>query len=111
MYYCKLITARPCELLHVGLCGSMRIRSITSKSYILVTVDDFLDLCGLIFLREKREALKPFSKLCKGMQTLLNLPIVSVRSDHGRKFDQLGFDSFCEKYGITHNFSAPRIPQ
>ena len=45
------------------------------------------------------------------MQTQLNLSIVSIRSDHGREFDQLGFNSFCEKYGITFNFLAPRTPQ
>ena len=45
------------------------------------------------------------------MQTLLSHPIVSVRSDHGRELDQLDFDSFCENYGITHNFSAPKTPQ
>ena len=26
-------------------------------------------------------------------------------------FDQLGFDSFCEKYGITNNYRAPRTTQ
>ena len=55
--------------------------------------------------------MKPFSKCCKEKKTLLNLPIVSVRSDHEREFDQLGFESFYEKYVITHNVSTPRTPQ
>ena len=63
------------------------------------------------FLTEKDEALKPFLKCCKEMQTLFHLPIVLVRSDHGREFDQLGFDSFHGKYEITHNFSTRRTPQ
>ena len=70
----------------------------------------FLDKRGLIF-KGKSEALKSISKFCKEMQTLLNFPIVSVRSDHGTQFDQLGFNFFCEKYGITHNFSAPSTPK
>ena len=70
-----------------------------------------LDLRGLIFLKDKSEALKPFSRRCKEMQTQLNLLIVSIRSDHGRELNQLSFNFFCEKYGITHNFSAPRKPQ
>ena len=41
----------------------------------------------------------------------MNLPIVLVRSDNGRECDQLGFQSFCEKYGISHNFSTPGTPQ
>ena len=51
-----------------------------------------------------------FSKRCKELQALLNLPIVLLRSDHGRELDQLGFDSFYERYGVTHNFSTPRTP-
>ena len=33
-------TSRPCKLLHIDLCGPMRVQSIRGKSYILVTVDD-----------------------------------------------------------------------
>ena len=89
----------------------MRVRSIRGKSYILVTVDDYSRFTWVDFLKDKGKALKPFSRRCKEMQTQLNLPIVSIRSNHGREFDQPGFDSFCEKYGITHNFSAPRTPK
>ena len=59
----------------------------------------------------KDENLKPFLRRCKEIQTLLNLSIILVRSDHGKEFDKLGFDSLCEKYGIIHNFSASRNPQ
>jgi transposase InsO family protein len=103
--------SRPCELLHIDLCGPIREQSIRGKSYILVTVDDYSRLTWVDFLKDKCEALKPFSRRCKEMQTQLNLPPVSIRSDHGREFDQLSFDYFSEKYGITHNFSAPRTPQ
>ena len=104
-------TTRPIELLHIDLCGSMRIKSSRGKQYILVVVDDYSRYTWVSFLRKKSEALHDFSKHCKELQTLKNLPIVSVRSDHGKEFDQLKFDLFCEKYGISHNFSAPRTPQ
>ena len=104
-------TTRPIELLHIDLCGPMRIKSPKGKQYILVTVDDYSRYTWVSFLREKSEALQEFSKLCKELQTLKNLPIVSVRSDHGKEFDFLKFDIFCSKYGISHNFSAPRTPQ
>ncbi|GJY34031.1 retrovirus-related pol polyprotein from transposon TNT 1-94 [Tanacetum coccineum] len=39
-------------------------------------------------------------------------PIVSIRTDHGREFDnEVQFRAFCDANGITHNFSAPRTPQ
>ena len=79
--------AHQCELLHIDLCGPMRVRSIRGKSYVLIKVDDFSRFTWVNFSKEKGEALKQFSKRCKEMQTLLNLPIISVRSDHGREFD------------------------
>nr|GEU55561.1 retrovirus-related Pol polyprotein from transposon TNT 1-94 [Tanacetum cinerariifolium] len=36
----------------------------------------------------------------------------SIRTYHGREFDnEVQFGEFCNANGITHNFSAPRIPQ
>ena len=37
--------------------------------------------------------------------------IVAIRSDHVSKFDNSLFERFCNENEITHNFSAPRIPQ
>ena len=76
-----------------------------------MTVDDYSRFTWVDFLKDKGEALKLFSRRYKEIQTQLNLPIVLIKRDHGKEFDQLGFDSFCEKYGITHNVSAPRTPQ
>ena len=104
-------TSRPIELLHIDLCGPMRIKTPKGKQYILVVVDDFSRFTWTFFLKEKSEALQNFIDLCKELQTLKNLPIVSVRSDHGKEFENLKFDLFCSKYGISHNFSAPRTPQ
>ena len=37
--------------------------------------------------------------------------VEKVRSDHGGQFENEPFESFCEKYGIVHEFSYPRTPQ
>ncbi|XP_070008199.1 uncharacterized protein [Nicotiana sylvestris] len=37
--------------------------------------------------------------------------LASIRSDHGTEFKNSKFVEFCDKNGIDHNFSAPRIPQ
>ena len=39
------------------------------------------------------------------------MKILKVRSDHGGEFEKEPFESFCEKHGIFHDFSSPRIPQ
>ncbi|GJZ38561.1 retrovirus-related pol polyprotein from transposon TNT 1-94 [Tanacetum coccineum] len=48
----------------------------------------------------------------KKIQNQLGSTIVSIRTDHGREFDnEVQFGEFCNANGITHNFSAPRTPQ
>ena len=39
------------------------------------------------------------------------MSIVKIRSDHGKKFENARFDSFCEKNGIKKEFSARKTPQ
>ena len=36
--------------------------------------------------------------------------ITCIRSDHGREFENIDFEDYCNKHGINHNFSALRTP-
>ena len=95
----------------LDLCGPMRVKTPKGKQYLFVIVDDFSRFTWVLFLREKLEALAKFSKLYRVPTISKNLPIASIRSDHGREFDKLEFSIFCDKHGISYNFSAPRTPQ
>jgi len=37
------------------------------------------------------------------------MKILKVRSDHGGEFENEPFGTFCEKHGIIHEFSSPRL--
>ena len=37
--------------------------------------------------------------------------ISCIRSDHGREFENVEFESFCDEQGIEYTFSTPRTPQ
>jgi len=37
--------------------------------------------------------------------------ILKIGSDHGGEFENESFETFCEKFGIVHEFSSPRTPQ
>ena len=95
----------------MDLCGPIPIQSLGHNKYIFVIVDDYSRFTLVSFLKEKNEAFKEFSKLCKQLQVQTNSQIISIRSDHGREFDQKEFTEFCNKHGIAYNFSAPRTPQ
>ncbi|KAJ9538852.1 hypothetical protein OSB04_031585 [Centaurea solstitialis] len=72
----------PLDMIHMDLCGPMRVESLARKKYMLVLVDEF----------SSRKVKKP-------------------RSDNGTEFQNAKLQSFLEDVGISHNFSAVRTPQ
>ena len=64
-----------------------------------------------MFLAHKNDAFHEFSKLCRKIQNEKGFTISCIRRDHGREFENVDFESFCDKHGIKHNFLAPRTPQ
>ncbi|GJW27072.1 retrovirus-related pol polyprotein from transposon TNT 1-94 [Tanacetum coccineum] len=55
-------------LLHMNLCGPMRVESINGKKYILVIVDDYSRFTWVKFLRSKDETLEFIIKFQKKVQ-------------------------------------------
>ena len=37
--------------------------------------------------------------------------ITCIRIDHGREFENIDSEEYCNEHGIDHNFLAPRTPQ
>ena len=74
-------------------------------------MDDFSRYTWVLFLSQKSEAFYEFSKFCNKVQNKKGFTITCIRSDHGREFENLDFEEYCNKHGINHNFSAPRTPQ
>ncbi|XP_070045551.1 intracellular protein transport protein USO1-like [Nicotiana tomentosiformis] len=104
-------TSKPLELLHMDLCGPMRVPSRGGKRYIFVIVDDCSRFTWALFLRTKDETFEVFVAFVKKIQVKMESKVACIRSDHGTEFDNAKFDEFCSGNSITHNFSAPRTPQ
>ena len=88
-----------------------RMESLGGKQYIMVIVDDFSRYTGVEFLKEKSEASEKMKTFCKKLQNEKGVPIVKIRRNHGKEFENAKFESFCEKNGIKKEFSAPKTPQ
>ena len=63
------------------------------------------------FLREKSEACDKMERLCKRLQNEKGVPIVRIRSDHGKEFENAKFEVFYNEHGIKKEFSAAKTPQ
>ncbi|GKD74259.1 retrovirus-related pol polyprotein from transposon TNT 1-94 [Tanacetum coccineum] len=70
-------------LLHMDLCGPMRVASVNGKKYILVIADDYSRFTWVKFLRR----------------------------DHGTKFVNQTLHEYYEKIGISHETFVARSPQ
>ena len=97
-------TSHPLELLHVDLMGSTRTESMGGKCYIMVVVDDFSRYSWVEFLREKSEACDKMERLCKRLQNEKRVPIVKIRSDHGKEFKMQNFKHFAMSMVSRRNF-------
>ena len=64
-----------------------------------------------MFLIQKTEAFYEFSKFCNKVHNEKGFEITCIRSDHGREFENINFEDYCNEHGINHNFSTPRTPQ
>ncbi|GJW82490.1 retrovirus-related pol polyprotein from transposon TNT 1-94 [Tanacetum coccineum] len=88
-------------LLHMDLCGLMRVASINGKRYILVIVDDYSRFTWVIFLRSKDETPDAIIKCIKNIQVRLNATVRNVRTDNGTEFVNQTLCEFYEIVGIS----------
>nr|GEW05566.1 integrase, catalytic region, zinc finger, CCHC-type, peptidase aspartic, catalytic [Tanacetum cinerariifolium] len=70
------------HLLHMDLCGPMRVESVNEKKYILVIVDDFSRFTWVKCLRSKDEAPDFIIKFLKMIQVRLKVPVRRIRIDN-----------------------------
>ncbi|KAJ9565209.1 hypothetical protein OSB04_001175 [Centaurea solstitialis] len=101
----------PLDMLHMDLCGPMRVESLARKKYMLVLVDEYSRYTWLEFLRAKSDAADLIIAFIKRIQVLLGRQVKKLRSDNGTEFRNAKLQSFLEEVGISHNFSAVRTPQ
>nr|GEX00631.1 putative ribonuclease H-like domain-containing protein [Tanacetum cinerariifolium] len=102
---------KPLYLLHMDLCGPMRIESINGKRYVLVVVDDYLQYTWVFFLHSKDEASEVIISFIKKTQVNLQLQVHRVRTDNGMEFKNKTLAKFFDEVGITQQFFAARTPQ
>ncbi|GKB63646.1 retrovirus-related pol polyprotein from transposon TNT 1-94 [Tanacetum coccineum] len=74
------------ELLHMDLCGPMRVASINGKKYILVIVDDYSRYTWVYFLRTKDEAPDMIIDCVNQVQRNLKASILTIRTNNGTEF-------------------------
>ncbi|GJW70591.1 retrovirus-related pol polyprotein from transposon TNT 1-94 [Tanacetum coccineum] len=102
---------RRLQLLHMDLCGPMRVESINGKKYVLVIVDDYSRYTWTHFLRSKDETPGVLIDFLTLVQRGLHAQVTTVRTDKGTKFLNKTLHAFFAKEGIRHKTSTARTPE
>ncbi|GJV29355.1 retrovirus-related pol polyprotein from transposon TNT 1-94 [Tanacetum coccineum] len=98
-------------LLHMDLCGPMRVARINGKKYILVIVDDYSWFTWVKCLRSKDEASDFIIKFLKMIQVRLKTPVRRIRTDNQSEFVNQTLREYYEKVDISHETYVARSPQ
>nr|GEX76823.1 integrase, catalytic region, zinc finger, CCHC-type, peptidase aspartic, catalytic [Tanacetum cinerariifolium] len=98
-------------LLHMDLCGPMRVANINGKKYILVIVDDYSQFTWVKCLRSKDEASDFIIKFLKMIQVRLKTPVRCIRTYNGSEFVNQTLCEYYETVGISHETSVARSSQ
>nr|GEU60323.1 integrase, catalytic region, zinc finger, CCHC-type, peptidase aspartic, catalytic [Tanacetum cinerariifolium] len=98
-------------LLHMDLCGPMRVASVNGKKYILVIIDDYSQFMWVKCLRSKDEAPDFIIKFLKMIQLQLKTPVKRIRTDNETEFVNQTLREYYEKVGISHETSVARSLQ
>nr|GEW48471.1 ribonuclease H-like domain-containing protein [Tanacetum cinerariifolium] len=102
---------RRLNLLHMDLCGPMRVARINGKKYILVIVDDYSRYTWNLVLRFKDETPEVLKEFLTMIQRNLQASVITVRTDKGTKFLNKTLNAFFKEEGIEHQTSTARTPE
>ncbi|GJZ16739.1 retrovirus-related pol polyprotein from transposon TNT 1-94 [Tanacetum coccineum] len=99
------------NLLHIDLCGPMRVESINGKKYILVIVDDYSRYTWTLFLRSKDETPEVLKDFLKMIQHNIQAQVITIRTDISTKFLNQTLHAYFKEKGVEHQTYTPRTPE
>ena len=106
-----MATRRPLELIRMDLFGPNVYKSLGGNSFGLVIVDDYSRFTCVFFLDDKSQVQNIFNNFSRKAQNQFEVKIKKVRSNNGTEFKNANVDTFLDKEGISHEFSATYTPQ
>nr|GEV85944.1 retrovirus-related Pol polyprotein from transposon TNT 1-94 [Tanacetum cinerariifolium] len=102
---------RRLQLLHIDLCGPMRVASINGKRYVLVIVDDYSRYTWTHFLRSKDETHEVLIEFLRLVQRGLQAQVRIVQTDKGMEFLNQTLHAYFAAEGILHQMSVAQTPE
>nr|GEV67208.1 retrovirus-related Pol polyprotein from transposon TNT 1-94 [Tanacetum cinerariifolium] len=102
---------RRLHLLHIDLCGPMRVASINGRKYVLVIVDDYSRYTWTQFLRSKDETPEVLIDFLRLVQRGPHAQVRIVQTDKGTEFLNKTLYAYFASEWILHQTSVARTPE
>ncbi|GJZ99217.1 retrovirus-related pol polyprotein from transposon TNT 1-94 [Tanacetum coccineum] len=102
---------RSLHLLHMDLFGPVKPQTISHNKYTLVIVDEYSRYTWVFCLKKKSDVADCIMSFIRKMENLNEVRVKELRSDNGTEFRNHTLEEFCDKKGISHNFSSPCTPE
>nr|GEX00215.1 hypothetical protein [Tanacetum cinerariifolium] len=99
------------QLLHMDLCGPMRVASINGKRFVLVIVNDYSRYTWTHFLRSKDETPEVLIDFLRLVQRGLHAQVRTIQTDKGTEFLNKTLHVYFASEGILHQTSVARTPE
>nr|GFA00710.1 hypothetical protein [Tanacetum cinerariifolium] len=100
---------RRLQLLHIDLCGPMRVASINGKRYVLVIIDDYSRYTWTHFLRSKDETPEVLIDFLRLVQRGLQVKVRIVRTVKGTEFLNQTLHAYFAAEGILHQTDGENL--
>ena len=98
------------DLLHLDVCRSMSIASISGSMYYVSFIDDFSCKTWIYFLKTKDEVFSRFQEFKALVENQTWKKIKVLRSDNGGDYTSKEFESFYKEEGIKKTLIVPYNP-
>lgn len=85
--------------------------SINHEKYVLVIVDKYSRYTWVYFLTKKSQAAETIMSFIRKFENQNDIRVKKIRTDNGTEFKNWELECFCDKNGISQNFSFPYTPE
>ena len=98
------------ELIHTNLYEFDGKLTHEGNRYFITFIDDFSKYAYVYLLKNKSDAFEKFKEFFREVENQFGRKIKRFRSDRGREYESIGFNSFIQSLGIIHETTPPYSP-
>ena len=98
------------ELIHTNLYEFEGKLTCGGNRYFIIFVDDFSKYAYVYLLKNKSEAFEKFKEFLREVENQFGRKIKRFRSNRGREYESINFNSYVQSLGIIHETTPPYSP-